>query len=146
MAGCGRESRHLCLNRADFVARFSFIRRDFIFSLRDICNRATKKGRRFGALRIFQTSSEESSRQSGRPYSWSGRWDSNPRSARLEAWCLSAWRRPLKNWSREWGLNPRPRDYRSRALPTELSLENETWCRVQESNPRSLLVRQAFFR
>ena len=28
---------------------------------------------------------------------WSGRWDSNPRNARLEAWCLSAWRRPLKN-------------------------------------------------
>ena len=54
---------------------------------------------------------------------------------------------PAQGWSREWELNPRPRDYRSRALPTELSLDtNSNWCRVQESNPRSLLVRQAFFR
>ena len=30
---------------------------------------------------------------------------------------------PAKEWSREWGLNPRSRDYRSRALPTELSLD-----------------------
>jgi hypothetical protein len=30
---------------------------------------------------------------------------------------------PAQNWSREWELNPRPRDYRSRALPTELSLD-----------------------
>src|SRR6516225_3390630 len=29
---------------------------------------------------------------------------------------------PAQGWSREWDLNPRPRDYRSRALPTELSL------------------------
>ena len=28
-------------------------------------------------------------------------------------------------WSREWELNPRSRDYRSRALPTELSLEGK---------------------
>jgi hypothetical protein len=30
---------------------------------------------------------------------------------------------PAQEWSREWELNPRPRDYRSRALPTELSLD-----------------------
>ena len=30
---------------------------------------------------------------------------------------------PAQEWSREWDLNPRPRDYRSRALPTELSLD-----------------------
>jgi hypothetical protein len=55
---------------------------------------------------------------------------------------------PAQKWSREWDLNPRSRDYRSRALPTELSLGTivRTWCRVQESNPRSLLVRQVFFR
>jgi hypothetical protein len=53
---------------------------------------------------------------------------------------------PAQRWSREWDLNPRSRDYRSRALPTELSLDKEIWCRVQESNPRSLLVRQAFYR
>ena len=32
----------------------------------------------------------------------------------------------LKRWSREWDLNPRSRDYRSRALPAELSLDSET--------------------
>ena len=30
---------------------------------------------------------------------------------------------PAQEWSREWDLNPRSRDYRSRALPTELSLD-----------------------
>lgn len=30
---------------------------------------------------------------------------------------------PAQEWSREWDLNPRSRDYRSRALPVELSLE-----------------------
>jgi hypothetical protein len=30
---------------------------------------------------------------------------------------------PAQEWSREWELNPRPRDYRSRALPAELSLD-----------------------
>ena len=53
---------------------------------------------------------------------------------------------PAQEWSREWESNPRSRDYRSRALPAELSLDDEVWCRVQESNPRSLLVRQAFYR
>ena len=32
---------------------------------------------------------------------------------------------PAQGWSREWELNPRPRDYRSRALPTELSLDTK---------------------
>jgi hypothetical protein len=32
---------------------------------------------------------------------------------------------PAQEWSREWELNPRPRDYRSRALPTELSLDTK---------------------
>jgi hypothetical protein len=32
---------------------------------------------------------------------------------------------PAQKWSREWELNPRSRDYRSRALPTELSLDTE---------------------
>ena len=41
---------------------------------------------------------------------------------------------PANDWSREWDLNPRSRDYQSRALPTELSLDREFWYRVQESN------------
>jgi hypothetical protein len=43
---CPWEVRHLRLNRAEFMARFSFMWRDFVFSLRDIWLRATKKGGR----------------------------------------------------------------------------------------------------
>ncbi len=49
---------------------------------------------------------------------------------------------PAQEWSRERALNPRPRDDQPRALPSELSLDGEIWCRMQESSPLSLLVRQ----
>jgi hypothetical protein len=32
---------------------------------------------------------------------------------------------PAQEWSREWELNPRPRDYLSCALPIELSLDTK---------------------
>ena len=74
--------------------------------------------------------------------------NANPRSKTTQSFQEATINRQVdrRRWSGRWESNPRPRNYRSCALPTELSLDTAVQtgagCRSRTSR-RSSLVRQA---